>query len=353
MNARHLILILAITAAMPFSGWSQIGGSYTYQFLTLPNAARNAALGGEMVAVTDDDLNLAFHNPALLNSSMDQHLSFNYVGYFAETKYGYASYARNYDTLGTFALGMHYINYGEFIRAEETAEITGSFRAAEYALNIMYSRQLDSNWTVGATFKPIYSSLENYQSLGFAFDIGASYVSYNGLFTGALVIKNAGFQAIKYYKDAGYEPLPFEIQAGISQKLEYAPFRLFATVHSLQRYDLTYQKPEDPNNNPFFTQTPTKKNPLEEHADKIARHLIFGTEFTPLDNFYIRLGYNYQRRQELKIDDRTAMVGFSWGFGLKIKRFHIHYGRASYHLAGASNHFSVSTNLSEFYHRAR
>ena len=56
------------------------------------------------------------------------------------------------------------------------------------------------------------------------------------------------------------------------------------------------------------------------------RHLIFGIEFIPLDNFYLRAGYNYQRRQELKISNRTAMVGFSWGFGIRISKFHLSYG---------------------------
>ena len=45
------------------------------------------------------------------------------------------------------------------------------------------------------------------------------------------------------------------------------------------------------------------------------------------------------------------MVGFSWGFGIKISKFHFSYGRATYHLAGGSNHFSLSTNLSDFYHK--
>jgi hypothetical protein len=43
------------------------------------------------------------------------------------------------------------------------------------------------------------------------------------------------------------------------------------------------------------------------------------------------------------------MVGFSYGFGIKISKFHLSYGRATYHLAGASNHFSISTNFSSFY----
>jgi hypothetical protein len=79
------------------------------------------------------------------------------------------------------------------------------------------------------------------------------------------------------------------------------------------------------------------------------RHIIIGVEFLPIDNFYFNLGYNYQRRQELKIPGRTGMVGFSWGFGVKINKFQISYGRATYHVAGASDHFSLSCDLSEFY----
>ena len=81
------------------------------------------------------------------------------------------------------------------------------------------------------------------------------------------------------------------------------------------------------------------------------RHIIFGVEFVPLKNFYFRLGYNYQRRQEMKIDPRASTVGFSWGFGLSVSRFQINFGRATYHLAGASNVFSISTNLSELFTR--
>ncbi|HEX3009536.1 MAG TPA: hypothetical protein VHO90_18170, partial [Bacteroidales bacterium] len=63
--------------------------------------------------------------------------------------------------------------------------------------------------------------------------------------------------------------------------------------------------------------------------------------------FYVRAGYNYQRRKEMTIASKTGMVGFSFGFGIKISRFNIEYGRAAYHLAGASNHFSIGLNLDE------
>ena len=136
---------------------------------------------------------------------------------------------------------------------------------------------------------------------------------------------------------------------GLSQKLRHAPFRFSIVAHNLQKFDLTYDVPsKDQGQYDPITGEPVPENQWEKLADNVMRHMIFGIEFTPLQNFYLRAGYNYQRRQELKISSRTAMVGFSWGFGIRISKFHLSYGRASYHLAGASNHFSISTDISSF-----
>ena len=62
------------------------------------------------------------------------------------------------------------------------------------------------------------------------------------------------------------------------------------------------------------------------------------------------MGYNHQRRQELKLkeDSKSGMVGFSFGFGIKIKKFQFDFARSIYSLAGASNHIGITTKLSDF-----
>jgi len=347
---KRILSIIIVLAGFIHPLAAQIGGHYTYAFLNLTNSARVASLGGKSVSLWGDDLNMPFHNPSLLNSSMDQHIVLNYVGYFAGIKYGYASYARDLGRKGTFAAGMHYSNYGTFTGANEMGAITGEFRAAEYALNLIYSRQIDSLFNIGINVKPIYSNLETYNSLGLAADLGVTYHNPENLFTAALVLKNMGTQVVKYYKSADAENLPFEIQAGISQKLQHAPFRFSLILQHLQRFDLSYESRV--NNSSVYDPLNGEsvgKNKLEVFGDKLLRHAIFGMEFIPGENFYVNLGYNYQRRQELKIPVSAGMVGFSWGFGMKIKKYRFSYGRATYHLAGASNHFSLSVNLSEFY----
>ena len=342
------LLLLFLLLSAP--GFSQIGGTFTYAFLNQTNSARIAALGGKSVALPDDDLNFPFHNPSLLSEGMSNNLVLNYVGYFSDIKYGYASYARSFENVGNFAAGLHYVNYGSFPYADESGIRNGNFTAAEYVLNLIYSRKIDSLISIGVNLKPIYSVFESYSSLGIAADIGVSYYNPGRLFGAGLVLKNIGTQLTTYYGTAEREKIPFEIQAGISQKLEHAPFRFSVTFQQLQKWDLSYEKQDKDNSlvDPLLGEE-LKENKFETFGDQLLRHTIFGIEFMPLKSFYAGFGYNYQRRQELKIAPKVGMVGFSWGFGLKISRFHFSYGRATYHLAGGSNHFSVSTNLSEFY----
>ncbi len=325
---------------------AQIGGTHTYDFLNLINSARVASFGGDVIAINDNDFNLSFHNPALLNPEMNQDMVLNYVNYFTDINYGYAAYATNIKDYGIFSGGIQYINYGKFIAADEKGIVTGEFKAAEYAINLIYSRAIDSSFRVGVNVKPIISTLEKYTSLGIAADFGVIYNKPRSLFSAALVVKNLGTQ-LKGYTDEK-ETLPFNIQMGISQKLKHAPLRFSVTFDHLEKWDLTYDKPEDESNLDPLSGQETSESTIDKIADQLMRHILLGVEFSPVNNLYLRAGYNYRRRQEMLIESKTSTIGFSWGFGVKISKFHLSYGRATYHLAGASDHFSISTNLDSF-----
>ncbi len=337
-----IIVIFIFLSAISFA---QIGGTHTYSFLDLVNSARVASLGGNINAINDNDLNLVSYNPALLSTQMDKNLVLNYVNYFTDINYGFVSYAHNFNDFGMFAGGIQYINYGKFIEADDKGLITGEFKASEYAIHLTYSRSIDSLFSFGVNLKPVISTLEKYTSVGIAADFGALYTNRTGLFSAALVIKNLGLQLTSYTGER--ESLPLNIQVGISQKLKHAPLRFSVVFDHIETPDLTYSEPKD-ESDPVFENEDSKSN-IDILADQIMRHIIIGAEFSPINNFYIRAGYNYRRRQEMIIDTKTGMVGFSWGFGVKISRFHISYGRATYHLAGSTDHFSVSTDLGSFY----
>lgn len=343
MTRKSVVLFLLVFSTT--LGFAQIGGRQTYAFLNLTNSPRVASLGGKNVSLPDStDLSMPFHNPSLLDAGMHHHLVLNYVNYFADINYGYFSIAKKFSEKSNAALGIHYMNYGSFVEANSSGVKEGTFSAMDYAFNLIYSRQLDSLWTIGLNVKPIVSSYEKYTSIGLVADIGIHYFNPENLFSAGLVLRNVGSQIKPYYKD-NFEPVAFEIVAGITQKLRYAPFAFSIAAHQLQRPDLTYNSNLDETNSELG-QT-TEKNKVDKLGDQLMRHIIAGVEFNPTKNFYVRAGYNYQRRKEMAISTKTGMVGFSLGFGIKISKFTIDYGRASYSLAGASNHFSLSLNLDE------
>jgi hypothetical protein len=145
------------------------------------------------------------------------------------------------------------------------------------------------------------------------------------------------------------ERLPFEIQAGVTQGLAHAPFRFTLTLQHLERWDLSYTLQDD---DVSFSGSDDDKSGFDAFADNLMRHVVLSTEFLLGKNFHIDLGYNYKRRKEMMVSSRPGMVGFSAGFGFRVSKFHFSFGRASYHLAGGTSHFSLTTNLSEFYRSA-
>lgn len=324
------ILFFSIIVSPAFS---QTGGDNVYEFLNLTHSGLVSSLGGTNVSLPGNNLNLVYHNPALLNSSMDKTLALNYVNYFAGINYGLAMYSKSYDGVGNFAAGLTYLNYGSFTQADASGVITGDFSAAEYAFSMVYSREIDSLFSLGVNFKPVLSHLEKYTSFGFAFDIGASYHNRSNLFSTGLVIRNAGYQVTTYAGEPR-QNLPFEIQAGVSQMLAHAPFRFSLTLKHLEKFDLTHEY-KDP------ASTVSTNAVSSGFSENMLRHIILGVELIPHKNFYFSGGYNYQRRRELEIDSKVSTVGLSWGFGIKTSWLDIEFGRATYHLAGSSSHVSL------------
>ena len=115
---------------------AQIGGTHTYDFLNLVNSARVASLGGDVIAINDNDFNLTYHNPAILNPEMNHDMVLNYVNYFTDINYGYAAYATKIKDYGIFSGGIQYINYGEFIGADDEGNETNNFKAGDLAFSL-------------------------------------------------------------------------------------------------------------------------------------------------------------------------------------------------------------------------
>ncbi len=338
MQKKLLILFLFSVCTVSYS---QIGGKYIYQFLNLVTSPRQAALGGKTITIYDDDVNQAHYNPATINPEMDNHLALNYGSYFGEVTYGTASYAYTYDRhLQTFQVGINYVNYGKFEGYDENGQATSQFTGSETALSFGYSYNVPStNLFIGASGKLISSTLESYNSIGGAVDLGAIYIDEANDVNWALVIRNIGTQFTTY--NGINEKLPLEIMAGVSQELENVPIRWHLTLDNLQQWNISFS-------NPNQAQTSLDGSSTEKKTSvfgNVLRHTVFGVELFPKKSFNLRLGYNFRRAEELKILDQRNFSGISVGLGLKFNKIKFNYSYSRYTLAGNTSLFGLTINL--------
>lgn len=347
----RLVLVVAFIFIGLFSN-AQIGGNSTYQFLNVPVSSRVGAMGGSALSIRDDDPNLTLNNPSLLTQPMSSSVTLTYLNYFADINYGYVSYIHDFKKWGTFSGGLNYIDYGKFLETDAGGNEFGNFTAGEYAFVLGWGKSIDSLFSIGANLKPIYSNLYEYHSFGLAMDLAATYYNPKSNIGASIVVRNIGSQLTTYVEGAEREPIPFEIQAGVSKKLKYVPIRLSIDLVQLQNWNLAY------NDSTYLTNT-NKKLTDEEKTERnqtsiwseAFRHVVVGTEIIPSKSFSVRFGLNIKRRAELGLDDRAGLAGLSWGLGFRIKKFYFSYGSARYHLAGSSNHFTVTTNIGDFYRK--
>lgn len=342
----HLLLFLLLSSSMLFA---QIGGDNVYEFLNFSPSARVTALGDHLITVRDDDVTLAYANPGLLNAAMHGRLAFNHNFHLAGIQHSYFGYGHHWEKMGlTWHGGVQFINYGEFDAADIFGNRTGTFEASEYAITLGTSRQLYERMSVGANVKFIGSQFESYNSLGLSADVAAVYHDTSKQVVMTLLFRNIGTQLTTYTPDTK-ENLPFEVQAGISKRLAYLPFRFSIIYRYLNRWNIRYDDPNVQESSIFIDDTVTD-NPTQERIDNLFRHFVFSGEFLfgKRDNVRLRFGYNHLRRQELSVPNFRSLAGFSFGMGFKIRRFQVDFGQGFYHLAGGMQHFSISTNLSEF-----
>lgn len=322
---------------------AQVGGQHVYQFLGMVTSPRQAALGGKVITIYDNDVNQAHFNPATINAAMNNRLSLNYGSYYGEVTYGTAAYAYTWDRhVQTFHAGVNYVNYGTFEGYDENGVATSDFTGSEIALSAGYAYNIPfSDFYVGGNLKLISSTLETYNSFGAAIDLGAIYVNEDNGLNLALSLRNMGTQLTTYAETR--ETLPFEVMAGISQKLENVPIRWHLTLENLQQWNVAFS-------NPARAEGTLDGGTQEEKVsvfNNALRHVIIGAELFPDKGFNIRVGYNFRRGEELRVLEQRHFSGISAGFGLRVNRLKFNYSYSRYTLAADTSLFGLTINFGD------
>lgn len=288
----------------------------TYEFLRLDMNARTASLGGSFVS-GNDDANIIFFNPAGIGLLSDNPVSVSYLNYLLDINAASVAYSTEFENIGRFALGIKYMNYGEFDERDEFGSELGSFSANEAAFVLGYSNILDRNFYYGANAKFIFSNIADRSSTALALDLGFHYDIPSQLMSLGISFLNIGTQLSSYYETK--EELPLDIVIGVSKKLEHLPLKLYLDFHKLN----------------------------EDQSDFLQRLQAFslGAEFLLSKALRLRIGYENEKRKELKIGSFAGLAGFNAGLGVVISEYNFDYGFSSFGAIGALHRISISTSL--------
>jgi hypothetical protein len=280
-----------------------------FTFLRLPVSAHVAALGGDNVTIDDDDPTLIFHNPALICNTADKSINLNFMTYMEGAKTASASFIKAWGERATWGVSAQYMNYGSMEEMTPDNIELGDFAAKDIAVAGTFAYLLSNRWSGGVTLRFVSSSIAGYNSIGIASDLGLNYFDEERGWSISAVAKNLGGQ-VKAYQDE-YEKIPLDLLIGVSKRLNAAPIRFSATFSRLNRWDTSF-----------------------------IQHVALGVDVFIGESIYIAGGYNFRRRDEMKVSDGDGSsshgAGLSVGAGLSLKRFKLNVAYAKYHVSASS-----------------
>lgn len=327
-NKLYILLFIFISA-----GGAAQNGDEVFAFLRFPTSTRANALGGHNISLVERDPSLIFHNPALLGGEMDGMINLNYMNYISDINVGSALFTKAHKERGAWGIGASFISYGTIREFLPENVPLGEFSANDISLQGFYAYDLSDRWRGGVTLKFLYSNFSEYTSVGLGVDAGLSYYDEERAFSFGFALKNMGAQ-LKAYTDER-NPLPWDIQLGISKSMAHAPIRLSLTAMYLNRWKFDTMDDLDTAEDDSFVQT-------------LAKHFVIGVDFVPSENFWLGVGFNPKKNQDMKVQNGNKLGGFSAGAGVKISKFDVGVSVAKYHPSALALMLSVSTTLSDF-----
>ncbi len=289
-------------------GASHLIAQTTYDFLRIEMSPRAAALGGTYVSNANDP-DVIFYNPAGFKTIEKTPVSFSFVKHLMDINSASLSSTFEIGGLGRFGAAIQYISYGSFDKADEYGNKTGNFSAGDLSMLIGYANSLAENFYYGVNLKFIYSSIDEYSSMGLAGDIGLQYLIPKKGWSFGFSVLNLGSQ-LTYYSYTK-EDLPTSIQFGLSKKLEHTPLEIFFAFTRL-------------------------------NDDNRFDYINAGVEFTLSKVIQLRFGYDNNRRKQQKVGTSSGLAGFSFGLGVNLSSYKFNYAFSSMGSIGALHRIGIA-----------
>lgn len=341
---RYLFTIFLVSLFQGLAAQT-LGGSSVFNFLKLSSTPQLTALGGVNISQTSNDIGLAFNNPALLKPEMHTQMNAVFNDFYGGIKLYHLSLGYHNKKLNTnFSWGLNYFSYGNVQETDAAGNVLGKFRPTDWVMQVSASRSYLQKWNYGGTLKFISSNYGQYRSNGVAMDVGILFYDSSKLFSVSALVKNLGFQ-LKKYNGSSADDLPFDLQIGITKKLEHAPFSFSLTVQRAHQFDIRYDDTTFNNENGFESGS-TKKFSF----GKLISHFVLASTIYLGGRVEVQAGYNFLRRKELNIGNAgNGLNGFSMGVGAKFGKLQIRYARTYYQSNSTFNQLGINMQLNQYF----
>jgi hypothetical protein len=262
-------------------------------------------MAGSFIAVPGDIHNLSY-NPAGLTRLSGKRGTVTYLKHLLDFNSGFLAYGHPLSK-ATLAAGLYFFDYGDFEGKDVNNLPTGEFRANSLVFSLAYARDLVKNLSLGVTGKYIRFDIENYNSTGFAGDIGLLLSFPDKMLNFGAGVFNVGSSSA--FIDSR-DDLPLNFQFGVAKGLEHLPLMITGALVKFKDESLLVR---------------------------------VGGEFTLSEQLFLRLGYN-SVGQDQKVGTGTAgdnLAGFSIGAGLKLRKFDIDYSYSAVGEVGSLNRITL------------
>ncbi|MEJ2004197.1 MAG: type IX secretion system protein PorQ [Cyclobacteriaceae bacterium] len=323
MAIARINLVCLILSLIPYLAEAQ-NGNRAFRFVEIPSFARLTATGGYLVSQPGEDINLVMTNPGQSTDSLNGMFSASYLDYIADVAKVQFAYQHGFGKAGSWFVAVDHIGYGEMDGYDDSGQPTGEYKSGETLALIGTSHQVGL-FRLGASVKFISSSIAGFNGNALALDLGGTFRHPEKDLAIGLVFQNIG-TVLSDFDEGIDSDMPFNVQAGVSFKPEFMPLRFHFTMFNLTDWESRPGEGED------------------GAVEKAFSHLNIGAELLLHKHIDVRLGYNYGRRQDLRIENAGGGAGFSYGIRFKSRSFSFAYSRGGYHVAGGANNFTLILN---------
>ncbi len=308
LSISTILLALVFASAAAFADGYDRAGTAAAPELLIPVGARDMALGGASIA-TSSGLEALHWNPAgLSKSESNAGIMFSTMSYLADTRINYLATGANFKNLGSLALNIKALDFGEIpVTTEANPDGTGAtYSPTFFTLGLTFARELTDRIAVGITSHYVVNRIQRVEATATSLSAGLQYANLGGIagldlgvalkhigtqmqFEGSGLLRRGQIDGLRrgpsdYNVQASAADLPSTFELGLSYR--YTPAGLGAVnLSSVFRH-----------NNFAYDQ------------------YRLGAEYLLSDFFAVRAGFDYAPNST---DD--YIYGTSFGFGMNLE----------------------------------